>query len=63
MLEDEAALVKLAKKLKKNNVAVDVVNFGEADANVAKLDAFVQAVNSGDNRYIYICILLLFLFY
>ena len=27
--EEEAALVKLGKKLKKNSVAVDIVNFGE----------------------------------
>jgi len=27
--EDEATLIALAKKLKKNNFAVDVINFGE----------------------------------
>jgi 26S proteasome regulatory subunit N10 len=49
--EDEKSLVKLGKKLKKNNVAVDVVNFGEEAENTTKLDAFVQAVNSSDNRW------------
>jgi 26S proteasome regulatory subunit N10 len=49
--EDEASLVKLGKKLKKNNVAVDIINFGEEAANTAKLEAFIQAVNSGDNWY------------
>jgi len=39
-------LVKLAKKLKKNNVAVDIVNFGEETQNVDKLEAFVAAVNN-----------------
>ena len=43
----------LAKKLKKNNVAVDIINFGEEDVNEAKLDAFIKAVESGGNRYIY----------
>lgn len=49
--EDEKTLVKLAKKLKKNNIAVDVVNFGEEAENTTKLEAFVAAVNSNDNRY------------
>ncbi|GJJ77692.1 26S proteasome regulatory subunit N10 [Entomortierella parvispora] len=47
--EDEKTLVKLAKKLKKNNIAVDVVNFGEEAENTTKLEAFVAAVNSNDN--------------
>ncbi|KAF9195169.1 hypothetical protein BGZ51_004596 [Haplosporangium sp. Z 767] len=47
--EDEKTLVKLAKKLKKNNVAVDVVNFGEESENTTKLEAFVAAVNNNDN--------------
>ena len=46
--EDERALVRLGKKLKKYNVAVDVVNFGEQNDNVAKLEAFVNAVDSGN---------------
>lgn len=49
---DEKALVKLAKKMKKNNVAIDVVNFGEEAENTAKLEAFVNAVNSGDNSHL-----------
>ena len=51
--EDEASLVKLGKKLKKNNVAVDIVNFGEEEANTKKLEALIEAVNSGDNRCVY----------
>ena len=39
VLDEEAALVKLGKKLKKNSVAVDIVNFGEETVNTAKLEA------------------------
>lgn len=48
--EDEPALIKLAKKLKKNSVAVDIINFGEEAENRAKLQAFIDNVNSSDNR-------------
>jgi 26S proteasome regulatory subunit N10 len=37
--EDEATLVRLGKKLKKNNVAVDVVTFANIVENEAKLQA------------------------
>ena len=37
--EDEATLVRLGKKLKKNNVAVDVVAFANIEENEAKLQA------------------------
>lgn len=48
--EDEKDLVKLAKKVKKNNIAVDVILFGqEPDDNAGKLQAFIDTVNSGDN--------------
>lgn len=43
------ALVKIAKKLKKNNVAVDIVSFGENEENEEKVEAFHQAVNSNGN--------------
>ena len=48
-------MVRLAKKLKKNNVAVDVVCFGDEegrDMNEPVLKAFVDNVISGDNRCI-----------
>jgi len=32
---------------------VDVINFGEEAENTPKLEAFIEAVNSGDNRYYY----------
>ncbi|KAJ3080949.1 hypothetical protein HK102_002681, partial [Quaeritorhiza haematococci] len=52
LAEDEKTLVKLGKKLKKNNVAVDVINFGEEAENTAKLEAFIAAVNSSDNSHL-----------
>lgn len=45
-------LVKVGKKLKKNNVAVDIVSFGSEESNAEKLEAFVQAVNSGENSHL-----------
>lgn len=45
---DEKELVKLAKKLKKEKVNVDVVNFGESSANTDKLHAFITALNGKD---------------
>ena len=50
--EEEAALVKLGKKLKKNSVAVDIVNFGEEAENTQKLEALLNAVNSDDNSHL-----------
>ncbi|KAH8549858.1 hypothetical protein BGW37DRAFT_468928 [Umbelopsis sp. PMI_123] len=49
---DEKAMVRLAKKMKKNNIAVDIINFGEESENTAKLEAFISNVNSGDNSHI-----------
>lgn len=40
-------LIKMAKKLKKNSIAVDVINFGETDTNTPLLEEFVETVNSG----------------
>eukprot|EP00842_Homolaphlyctis_polyrhiza_P002224 jgi/Hompol1/3001/HPOL_003077-RA len=52
LAEDEDTLVALAKKLKKNNVAIDIVNFGEEAENTAKLEAFIAAVNNSDNSHL-----------
>lgn len=48
---DEKNMVRLAKKLKKNSVAVDIIAFGEAvdEAHAAVLKAFVDAVSQSDN--------------
>lgn len=50
--DTEENLVQLAKKLKKNNVAVDIVNFGEYAENEAKLAKFIETVNSSDNSHL-----------
>jgi hypothetical protein len=47
----EQELVRLGARMKKNQVAVDIVNFGEEATNKQKLEAFINAVNSSDNRY------------
>ncbi|KAF7354715.1 hypothetical protein MSAN_01385400 [Mycena sanguinolenta] len=54
---DEKGMVKLAKKLKKNNVAIDVVCYGDgieepADDGRTVLKSFVESANSGDNSHI-----------
>ncbi|ORY82702.1 hypothetical protein BCR37DRAFT_337753, partial [Protomyces lactucae-debilis] len=50
--EDQAALVKLAKKMKKNSIAVDCINFGEDVENQPKLEAFISAISSSDNSHL-----------
>jgi 26S proteasome regulatory subunit N10 len=52
LTEDEASLVRLAKKLKKNNIAVDIISFGEDIENRGKLESFINNINSGDNRQV-----------
>ena len=52
---DVKTLEKVAKQLKKNSVAVDVVNFGTENmdnGNGEKLEAFIAAVNSNDNSHL-----------
>ena len=51
-------MVKLAKKLKKNNVAVDIISYGdgieEADADGKTiLKSFVDNVTSSDNSFVF----------
>ncbi|KAJ9081236.1 proteasome regulatory particle base subunit rpn10 [Entomophthora muscae] len=50
--ENEKDLVRLAKKMKKNNVAVDIINYGETSVNETKLQAFMDAVTSSSNSYL-----------
>lgn len=50
--DEEPSLVQLAKRLKKNNVAVDIVSFGEFEDNEAKLAKFIETVNNHDNSHI-----------
>eukprot|EP00210_Caulerpa_lentillifera_P006689 g6392.t1 len=47
--EEKEQLLKMAKNLKKNNVAVDIVCFGTGDDGVEKLESFCNAVQNSDN--------------
>lgn len=50
---DTETLVGLAGRLKKSNISVDVVNFGEYEENTEKLKSFVDAVNNeGQSRLV-----------
>jgi len=49
---DEKTVVNVAKGLRKNGIAVDVVNFGEEDYNSGLLEAFIGAVNNNDNSHL-----------
>lgn len=42
---DEKDLIKLAKKLKKEKVNIDIVNFGEDEANTEILNKFIETIN------------------
>ncbi|KAE8365168.1 hypothetical protein BDV27DRAFT_107123 [Aspergillus caelatus] len=51
--EDEKSLVKLAKKMKKNNVSIDVIAFGDLESDqTKKLEAFVENVKGGDGSHL-----------
>jgi 26S proteasome regulatory subunit N10 len=45
---DEKELIKLAKRLRKEKVNVDIVNFGEEEENSKKLSAFINTINGRD---------------
>eukprot|EP01113_Clastostelium_recurvatum_P040770 TRINITY_DN637_c0_g1_i1.p1 TRINITY_DN637_c0_g1~~TRINITY_DN637_c0_g1_i1.p1 ORF type:complete len:388 (-),score=117.82 TRINITY_DN637_c0_g1_i1:30-1193(-) len=45
-------LVRTAKRLKKNNVAVDVINFGEETVNTERLESFINAINTNENSHL-----------
>lgn len=44
----ETELTKLAKRLKKEKVTVDIVNFGEPEENTEKLTKFIEILNGKD---------------
>lgn len=50
--ESEKELEKLAKKMKKNNVAIDIINFGEEGVNTSKLEKFNSIINNHDNSHL-----------
>lgn len=47
--DDEKELVKLAKRLRKENVNVDIINFGEEISNTQKLSTFINTINGSDS--------------
>ncbi|KAH4657514.1 hypothetical protein HBH79_205210 [Parastagonospora nodorum] len=51
--EDEKNLIKLAKKMKKTGINIDIVAFGElSDDTTKKLQAFSENVSSGEGSYL-----------
>lgn len=54
LIEDTNTLKKVAKVLKKNNVAVDVITLGEFEENEEKLTEFINTINKDENRLVYI---------
>lgn len=50
--ESDKELEKLAKKMKKNNVAIDIINFGEESINTPKLEKFNAIINNHDNSHL-----------
>merc|ERR1719277_2573247 len=48
----EKELETLGKNLKKNNVSLDLVSFGEVEENTPKLEKLLNAVNSNDSSHI-----------
>lgn len=51
--EKKEVLVKLGKRMRKNNTSIDVVAFGDlTDENVEKLQAFNEALQGGDGSHL-----------
>ncbi|KAL9111301.1 MAG: hypothetical protein Q9227_004178 [Pyrenula ochraceoflavens] len=51
--EDEKSLVKLAKKMKKTNVSIDFIAFGDLESSTTKkLEAFNENVKGGDGSHL-----------
>jgi 26S proteasome regulatory subunit N10 len=51
--EDEKSLVKLAKRMKKNNISIDIISFGDiSDNNIKKLQAFNDNIKGGDGSHL-----------
>jgi len=46
--DDPKEMVKVAKKLKKEKVNVDIISFGEHEVNNEKLDTFIKTLNGKD---------------
>jgi len=51
VLNTDKELETLGKNLKKNNVSLDLISFGEVEENTAKLEKLLNAVNSNDSSH------------
>ena len=51
--EDEPSLIKLAKRMKKINISIDFVAFGDLDpSNTKKLEVFNENIKGGDGSHL-----------
>ena len=51
--ESQATLVKLAKRMKKISISIDIVAFGDlSDDNISKLQAFNEVMKGGDGSHL-----------
>ena len=50
LVEEQEEYERLGKRLRQNNVAIDVINFANPD-NVPKLQALVDGANKNDNSH------------
>ena len=48
LANDEKEIIKVAKKLKKESVILDVINFGETENNLKALELLVNTINGKD---------------
>lgn len=47
--ESHKEMKDLAIKLKKNNISIDFINFGEQNINTSKLEEFMNIIDNGEN--------------
>jgi 26S proteasome regulatory subunit N10 len=50
--DSQQALVRLARKMKKNNISIDIINFGEEAVNTSKLEAFMEAIGTDTSHLV-----------
>ena len=53
--DEEKDVVKIAKKLKKEKVNIDIISFGEDECNNEKLATFINTLNGADGSRYYYC--------
>ena len=46
---EEKEIIKVAKKLKKESVILDIINFGETEINTKSLELLINTVNGKDS--------------